>query len=111
MHQRTNTDARSVHGTTQCLTPFLCIHRNHRRPNPCSSNGTSGPFPTRASITELKLANLYFCLGPRGKLPRMGVAGEMAREEEGEGVRILASGVSSGCSAWCRSGTGATISG
>ena len=41
----------------------------------------------------------------------MGVTGEMAREEEGEGVRIQVSGVSSGCSAWCRSGTGATISG
>ena len=41
----------------------------------------------------------------------MGVAGETAREEEGEGVRIQVSGVSPGCSAWCRSGTGATISG
>ena len=37
------------------------------------------------------------------------VDGEMAREDDGEGVRIQASGVN--CSAWCRSGTGATISG
>ena len=41
----------------------------------------------------------------------MGIVGEIAREEDGEGVRIQASGVSSDCSAWCRSGTGATISG
>lgn len=54
MHQRTNIDASSVHGTTQCLTPFLCIQRSHLRPNPCSScHGASFEFP--ASMTELKL--------------------------------------------------------
>jgi hypothetical protein len=54
MHQRTNIDASSVHGTTQCLTPFLCIQRSHLRPDPCSScHGVSFEFP--ASMTELKL--------------------------------------------------------
>ena len=54
MHQRTKTDASSVHGTTQCLTPFLCIQRSHLRPNPCSSSDGGGSFP--ASMTALKLA-------------------------------------------------------
>jgi hypothetical protein len=65
MHQRTNADAMSVHGTTQCLAPFLCIQRNHLRPNPSSSRAPCPPSPAPAPaapmtvlVTVLKLVYL-----------------------------------------------------
>ena len=55
MNQRSN-----VHGTTQRLTPFLCIQRSNRRPTSCSSgsrNGATGPgpFPSGHEGTEARV--------------------------------------------------------